>query len=116
MARIKKTSKMVEDAKERFSGVKTIDNLDLGAELTLAGYKKWIDETEDELEKYNASLSVADNNQYSFEMKEKGLKDFHERMLLGIAAKFGKDSIEYEKAGGTRKSDRKKSSKTKAPV
>lgn len=29
------------------------------------------------------------------------------RMLAGIGARFGKDSSEYEQAGGVRKSDRK---------
>lgn len=114
MARMKKTSKVAMEAKERFSGVKSIKNFDLGAELTIAGYQKWIDDTENSLEKYNTSLSVADENQYEYEANEKGLKDYHERILLGIAAKYGKDSIEYEQAGGTRKSERKKPVRTKA--
>jgi hypothetical protein len=33
-------------------------------------------------------------------------------MLAGVAAKYGKDSDEYEKAGGVRKSERKRPTRT----
>jgi hypothetical protein len=36
------------------------------------------------------------------------LKDWNERMLAGVATAYGKDSSEYEQAGGVRKSERKK--------
>ena len=47
---------------------------------------------------------------------EKALADLSERMLGGVASKFGKNSSEYEMAGGVRKSDRKRPvRKAKAP-
>ena len=39
---------------------------------------------------------------------EKTLQDLSERVLAGVAARFGKDSNEYEKVGGVRKSERKR--------
>ena len=43
MARIKKTSKTVEDAKSRLAGVKAIDaELDLGNGITALGYEQRI--------------------------------------------------------------------------
>lgn len=36
------------------------------------------------------------------------VKDLSKRMLTGVASKYGKNSSEYEMAGGTRKSERKK--------
>ena len=36
------------------------------------------------------------------------LADLSERMLAGVASQFGRDSDAYEKAGGTRKSDRRR--------
>ena len=39
---------------------------------------------------------------------ELALKDLSERMLMGVGSKFGKDSDEYEMAGGVRKSEHKK--------
>lgn len=117
MARIKKTSKTVEDAKSRLAGVKAIAaDLDLGNGITALGYEQKITKADKSLEKYNTSLSIADEDKNTFETDEKDLKDYHERILLGIGSKFGKNSIEYEKAGGTRKSERKKPSKAKTPV
>ncbi len=39
---------------------------------------------------------------------EKVLMAFSEKMLLGVAFEYGKDSFEYEMAGGVRKSQRKR--------
>ncbi|MHC5609462.1 MAG: hypothetical protein ACYTXA_00075 [Nostoc sp.] len=36
------------------------------------------------------------------------MADYSEKILLGVAYKFGKNSHEYQMAGGTRKSDRKR--------
>lgn len=114
MARIKKTSKMIEDANLRLAGLKSIDaNLDLGNGITLKNYEKIIDETDNSLETYNTTLSLVDEQKNTFETNERSLKDYHERILLGVGSKFGKDSVEYEKAGGTRKSERKKPVKAK---
>jgi hypothetical protein len=40
----------------------------------------------------------------------------HERMLIAVAAKYGKYSDEYEKAGGKRKSERKRPTREPAPT
>ncbi|MEH2374772.1 hypothetical protein [Nostoc sp.] len=39
---------------------------------------------------------------------ERDLADYSEKILLGVAYKFGKNSHEYQMAGGTRKSERKR--------
>lgn len=112
MARIKKTSKILETSRVRLAGVKSIDpNLDLGNGVTVAIYESKIEKATDSLESYNTILSQADECLDTFENDEAVLKDYHERILLGIGSKFGKDSIEYEKAGGTRKSERRKPAK-----
>ncbi|MEH2215395.1 hypothetical protein [Nostoc sp.] len=36
------------------------------------------------------------------------MADYSEKILLGVAYKFGKNSHEYQMAGGTRKSERKR--------
>ncbi|MBD1873732.1 hypothetical protein H6F75_09580 [Nodosilinea sp. FACHB-131] len=36
------------------------------------------------------------------------MRDYSERILLSVATRYGKDSDEYEMAGGVRKSDRKR--------
>jgi hypothetical protein len=42
------------------------------------------------------------------QVDEKTLDNFSTTMLSGVGVKYGKDSAEYGKAGGTRTSDRKK--------
>ena len=117
MARIKKTSKIIEDAKTRLAGLKSIDfNLDLGNGITVAVFEDKLKKAGDSLESYNTSLSIADEKRNTFEIAAADLNDMYERVLLGVGAKFGKDSIEYEKAGGTRKSERKRPSKSEKPL
>ncbi|MCI5194555.1 MAG: hypothetical protein D3915_15810 [Candidatus Electrothrix sp. AU1_5] len=41
---------------------------------------------------------------------EKELRDLSSLMLSGVKVKYGRDSNEYEMAGGTRLSDRKRKS------
>ncbi|BAY60611.1 hypothetical protein NIES22_06700 [Calothrix brevissima NIES-22] len=42
---------------------------------------------------------------------EKRLAEFCERMLTGVASKYGRNSDEYQMAGGVRKSDRKRNTR-----
>lgn len=58
------------------------------------------------LDAYNTLLSQTDGALNAFVVAEKGLKDLSERMLSGVAVKFGKDSAPYKMAGGVRKSER----------
>jgi hypothetical protein len=57
------------------------------------------------IDAYNTALSVIDSSQTEIEQLEKTLGDLSEKMLIGVAFKYGKDSPEYEMAGGVRKSD-----------
>ena len=109
MARQKKTSKIVEDAGVRLASIKSIGaNLDLGNGVTTVAYSELIDKAKDVLEEYNTALSLVDEKQNLYKSIEKELKALHERVLISVAAKYGKDSNEYEKAGGVKKSERKK--------
>jgi hypothetical protein len=110
MAFRKRNSKALEHASQRLAGIKSIDPaLDLGNGLSVATYVLTIGEADAALEGYNTQLSQADGLQNAFFAKEKALRDVSERMLVGVAAKYGKDSDEYEMAGGTKKSLRKRS-------
>ena len=112
MARIKKTSKIVEDANTRLASIKSIGaNLDLGNGVTTVVYSDLIEQTRTVLEEYNTALSLVDEKQNLYRKIEKELKALHERVLISVAAKYGKDSNEYEKAGGVKKSERKKPTK-----
>lgn len=115
MARKKKTSKTIDDANVRLSSIKSIaENLDLGNGVTAVGYENLINEVKTLLDDYNTTLSTVDAKANLYEAKEKELRDLHERVLISVAAKYGKDSNEYEKAGGVKKSERKKPTKKAA--
>ena len=112
MARQKKTSKIVEDAGVRLASIKSIGvNLDLGNGVTTVIYEELIDQTSKVLEEYNTALSLVDEKRNLYKSIEKDLRALHERVLISVAAKYGKDSNEYEKAGGVKKSERKKTVK-----
>lgn len=109
MARLKSSSASYERAIRRMAALQSIDpDFDLGNGLTRAAYQAKIEKTKTSLDAYNTSLSVADENRNTLDVDEEELDDMSERMLVGVAAKHGKDSSEYEQAGGTRKSDKKK--------
>lgn len=111
MGRLKRKSKAIEKAEKRIAGIKAIDPaLDLGSGLSVDSYQSKIEGTEDVLEIYNTSLSVADAKLNDLQKEEKELNDLSELILEAVAVKYGHDSNEYEMAGGTRKSERKRPS------
>jgi hypothetical protein len=110
MARTKRTSAVSEAAKLRLAGLQSIDPLlDLGGGLTVASFKADIEDVDGELNTYNTMLSDVDQVSNRLETKEDKLNDKSTRLLAAVGAHFGKNSDEYEKAGGTRTSERKKS-------
>jgi uncharacterized protein YukE len=114
MARLKRTSSHLEVAKTRVASLKSISpTLDLGNGLTVDAYEASIENVDQKLDTYNTTLSNVDSQLNAVDDAEKTLRDMSERMLTGVATKFGKDSDEYEKAGGVRKRDRKKIVRTK---
>ncbi len=111
MAYQRKSSRVIADAQERSADLRAIDpELDLGNNLTVAAYDTKIAEVQTALDAYNGLLAQADAAGNDFRTLEKELRDLSSRMLSGVKVKYGRDSNEYEMAGGTRLSDRKKKS------
>ena len=107
MARKKRTSAAVLRAKSRAAGLASINaNLDLGNSLTLASYKLAIDATQAKLDGYNSKLSELDGLLNELEAAEEALDTQTSTLLAAVAVKYGKNSKEYEQAGGTRTSER----------
>jgi hypothetical protein len=112
MAYQRKSSRIIADALERSGNLRAIDpNLDLGNDLTVAAYDAKIAEVQAALDTYNGQLAQADAGGNNFKAVEKELRDLSSLMLSGVKVKYGRDSNEYEMAGGTRLSDRKKKSR-----
>ncbi len=118
MARQKRSSRVLDKAQRRLSGVRSInETLELTQKLTTQNYSEYVNSLNSKLNAYNQALSEIDALQIEVNEAEDFLAEYSEQMLMGIAAEFGKDSIEYEKAGGVRKRDRKRPTrKTAAAV
>lgn len=110
----KQYSAHLEKAQRRLSAIRSINsNLDLGKGLSIQAYSSLIERTRNRIDAYNATLSLLSADRIAVEEAEKELKELNERMLLAIALEFGKDSPEYELAGGIRKSKRKRPARKK---
>ncbi len=115
MARIKKqNSSSLELAATRVAGLRSIDAaLDLGNSLTLVAYAAKVEDAKAKLSAYNTLLSQVDEASNAFQAAERDLADLSDRMLAGVAARYGRNSDQYEMAGGTKKSERRRSATNK---
>ncbi|WP_026735579.1 hypothetical protein [Fischerella sp. PCC 9605] len=107
MSRPKRTSRILKNAELRSAGLKAIDpNMTFGDACNLQIMTQVIEQLRTKLVAYNTALSMIDSSKNEIDELEKTLGEISERMLIGVACKYGKDSCEYEMAGGVRKSDR----------
>jgi TolA-binding protein len=112
MARPKRSSTVLTNAEQREAGIRSIsDVLDLGNGLNLSSYSQRIASLRQKISTYNTTIASVDDLARDIKDLEKEVRQASEQMLLGIGAVYGKDSREYGKAGGVRKSERKRSSK-----
>lgn len=111
MAFKKRDSQDLTDANQRAAGLLAIDPtgaLDLGNGNTQAAYAAQIAKTTEALKNHNTALSVVDKTGNTLKAEEKKLRKLSSAMLTAIGQRFTLDSDEYEQAGGTRESERKK--------
>jgi hypothetical protein len=109
MARTERTSTVLETARQRLAGLKSITPApDFGAALSLAGYETDFTSLSSKLDAYNEELSRLDQLQNEVETIELALREKNVRLLSAAEAHYGPDSSEYEQVGGTRRSDRKR--------
>jgi ABC-type hemin transport system substrate-binding protein len=107
MAATKRSSSVLTKAQLRASGLKAIDpNIDFGNNNSLQNMIQQIEQLSAKLDSHNTALVMINASRTDIEQLEKNLSALSEKMLLAVAAKYGKDSNEYEMAGGVRKSDR----------
>ena len=116
MAFKKRASPDLVKAEERAKKLGAVNpTLEVGG-LTLPAYQEQVMSARTLLDRYNVLLTEADLLADQFDNAETGLKDWSERMLAGVGVKYGKDSPEYEAAGGVRKSERKKPTRKSPPT
>ena len=107
MSRRKRTSRILVKAQLRSAGLKSIvPNIKFDENYSLEKLIESIDQLRNKIDVYNTALSVVDSSRTEIEEMEKNLSQLSEKMLMVVAIKYGKDSREYEMAGGVRNSDR----------
>ena len=91
----------------RAASLKAIDpNIDFGGNRSVKVLDKQIDALQDSINLYNTAVANLGNLRSQIKEQEKELRNLTTQMLLGVAFTYGKDSFEYEMAGGVRRSER----------
>jgi HAMP domain-containing protein len=107
MPRQKKTSRVLEHAEMRVSGLQAINpGIDFGNQRSLQNMMDLTEQLRSRIASYNTALTTIDSTRSEIDTLEKSLNELADQMLIGVAFTYGKDSPEYEMAGGVRKSDR----------
>jgi ABC-type hemin transport system substrate-binding protein len=107
MSRKKRISRILEKAQLRSAGLKSIvPSVKFDENYSLEKMIESIEQLRNTIDVYNTALSVVDSSKTEIEDMEKNLSQLSEKMLMVVAIKYGKDSREYEMAGGVRSSDR----------
>jgi hypothetical protein len=116
MARPKRKHSHFDVAVTRCAALQAIDpQLDLGFGLTVPNYQAAISEFLVKLNAYNTALSLLDAQARALADEERALQKLSTRMLSSTAGRYGRDSTEYQKAGGSNQNGRKKAVKGAPP-
>ncbi|MBD2410243.1 hypothetical protein FACHB389_15175 [Nostoc calcicola FACHB-389] len=109
MARRKRNSSVLERADRRIESLQSISvELDFGEGLTIQAYTMVINDLRSKLAAYNTALSTIDKLTDDVNNAEQAVIKISEKMLLGVGSRYGKNSQEYEMAGGARRGNTKK--------
>ena len=108
-------SLVLETAQRRVNGLKYLNpNLDLGKGLSLEQFATLADELDAKLTDYNDTVASLDSKRLDIEALEERLRKLSERMLTTTASLYGRDSDEYEMAGGVKRVSRKSTTPPKS--
>ncbi|MBC1242241.1 hypothetical protein [Nostoc sp. 2RC] len=107
MTRRKRSSRILEKAEFRVAGLKAIDpNINFDDTYNLQNLNQLINSFHNMLDEYNAAIAMIDSSRKKLDEMEKTLSHVSDKMLVGVGFKYGKNSNEYELAGGVRDSER----------
>jgi hypothetical protein len=92
---------VLDKATLRISGMRSIsETLEFGDGLSLAEYERRIQTLQMKLSSYNTMLSTLDEAVGQIELLEQELRSYSEKMLMSVATRYGKNSLQYMQAGG----------------
>jgi hypothetical protein len=107
MPRKKRSSRILKKAQFRVAGLKAIDpNLNFDETCNLQNLTQLIEQFHNMLNDYNAAVALVDSSKTKLDEMEKTLGQVSDKILYGVGFKYGKNSNEYELAGGVRESER----------
>lgn len=102
----------MKELEERIAGLKSINPaLDLDNGVSIAELEAILEQGRAGIEDYNSTLSLADAKLNVVNANDKLIRAANKKILPAVGLKYGTDSDEYEKAGGVRESERKKTVK-----
>ncbi|MBD2243307.1 hypothetical protein [Nostoc sp. FACHB-888] len=103
----KRSSQILKKAQFRVAGLKAIDpNINFDDTYNLQNLTQLIDNFHNMLHDYNAAIAMIDSSRNKLDEMEKTLSQVSDKMLTWVGCKYGKNSNEYELAGGVRDSER----------
>ena len=115
MARQKRLSRVVVKAGLREEGIKSINpDFEVSVDLTLVKYAAVIETAKEKQSELNVALGNVDTLANEMDDLVIILKEYNTRFLGAVGSLYGKNSSEYEKAGGKRKADYKHKKKATA--
>ena len=110
MTRLKRSSIALNKATLRISGMRSIsETLKFSDSLSLAEYERRIQTLQTKLSSYNTMLSTLDEAVGQIELLEQELRSYSEKMLMSVATRYGKNSLQYMQAGGKPRKSSKRS-------
>jgi hypothetical protein len=117
MARLKRSSVVVDKAMRRISGMRSIsETLEFSDSLSLAEYERRIQALQTKLSSYNTMLSTVDEAVGQIKLLEQDLRSYSEKMLMSVATRYGKNSLQYIQAGGRPRKSSKRPVGNTAPT
>jgi len=117
MARRKRTSKVLDVARQRLAGLRQINpKPELGTNLSDEIYEAEVNGFITEQDAYNGELALLDERTNRLDVREQKLSDLNQRILAAVKGQYGPDSNEFEQVGGTRRSDRKRAARPTKPT
>lgn len=110
MARVRTPSPAIKTADQRIIGLNGISpNLDLGDGVSVASITNQRDQAKALLDRHNTLVSELGILSNQLTEANKALNTLNSRALALVRGRYGVDSNEYERVGGTRQSERKRS-------
>jgi hypothetical protein len=90
--------------------------LDMGNGMSIKAYQASLQDAEAKIEAYNTAVANIRQIESDAIAAEKKLAEYSERMLCTVAGYYGRTSNEYEMAGGTKRTSRRRTVKKKPEV